>query len=43
MLLEEGLAKPFCCTQIMGNTYHMWQEEEAAGKENPIPMGEEQT
>lgn len=43
MLLEEGLAKPFCCTQIMGNTYHMWQEEEAAGKENPIPMGEGQT
>ena len=42
MLLEEGLVKPFCCTQIMGNTYHMWQEEEAAGKENPIPVGEGQ-
>ena len=42
MLLEEGLVKPFCCTQIMGNTYHMWQEEDAAGKENPIPVGEGQ-
>lgn len=39
MLLEEGLAKPFCCTQIMGNTYHVSQEEEAAEKKKPYPHG----
>ena len=38
------VSKTVCCTQIMGNTYHVSQEEEAAEeKQNPTPMGEGQT
>ena len=37
MLLEEGLVKPFCCTQIMGNTYRVSQEEKQEKKKTLSP------